>query len=397
MPMRWRWPPLNSCGKRRAHGGVEPDELQHLVAPVASRSAAATPWARSPSAIESPTVARGSSDEYGSWNTTWMSLRSRRSSPAVAASRSWPAKRERPLVGVEQAQQDARQRGLAAARLADEAEHLALVRRRGRRGRRRARRRWPGRACRRAAGTSWRCRASLDEHARRLLRRSLRSLIVAPTVTATSSAVVGLCRKQRTWRPPACSSSTSAGVACVHTSMRSGQRSANRQPGGGSMSVGTRPRITVSSSWRRPITGTDPSRPWVYGCFGSANSVVHRRLLDDLAAVHHGDPVGHLGHHAEVVGDQHHARAGVGLQLAHQVEDLRLDRDVERGRRLVGDEQLGLGGQRHGDHHPLRLAARELVRVRLGPALGRRGCRPGAASRPPARSRPSRWRCWWIS
>ena len=27
------------------------------------------------------------------------------------------------------------------------------------------------------------------------------------------------------------------------------------------------------------------------------------------------------------------------LHLQHQVEDLRLDRDVERGRRLVGDEQ----------------------------------------------------------
>ena len=95
-----------------------------------------------------------------------------------------------------------------------------------------------------------------------------------------------------------------------------------------------------------------------------------RRLLDDLAAVHHGDAVRRLGDDAEIVGDQHHARAPLGLQCPHQVEDLRLDRDVESRRRLVGDEQLRLGGEGHGDHHPLGLAPRELVRVRLGPPLG---------------------------
>ena len=52
-----------------------------------------------------------------------------------------------------------------------------------------------------------------------------------------------------------------------------------------------------------------------------------------------GDPVGDLGDHAEVVGDQHDRHAELALQLAQQVEDLRLDGDVERGRRLVGDQQ----------------------------------------------------------
>ncbi len=48
-----------------------------------------------------------------------------------------------------------------------------------------------------------------------------------------------------------------------------------------------------------------------------------------------------------------------------QLEDLRLHGHVERGRRLVGDQQLGLVGQRHRDHHALAHAARELVRVRV--------------------------------
>ena len=46
-----------------------------------------------------------------------------------------------------------------------------------------------------------------------------------------------------------------------------------------------------------------------------------------------------------------------------ELEDLRLDRDVERGRRLVGDQQLRLAGQRHGDHHALAHAAGEAVRI----------------------------------
>jgi hypothetical protein len=61
--------------------------------------------------------------------------------------------------------------------------------------------------------------------------------------------------------------------------------------------------------------------------------------------------------------------------------DLRLDRHVERGRRLVGDQQAGLAGQRHRDHHALAHAARELVRVVLQAALGE-ASRP-AGGRPP--------------
>ena len=54
------------------------------------------------------------------------------------------------------------------------------------------------------------------------------------------------------------------------------------------------------------------------------------------------------------------------LQLHEQVDDLRLDRDVERRHRLVADEQARLERQRAGDADALALAAGELVRVALG-------------------------------
>jgi hypothetical protein len=49
-----------------------------------------------------------------------------------------------------------------------------------------------------------------------------------------------------------------------------------------------------------------------------------------------------------------------------QIDDLRLDRDVERGDRLVADDDIGLHGERAGDRDALALATRELVRVAAG-------------------------------
>ena len=64
------------------------------------------------------------------------------------------------------------------------------------------------------------------------------------------------------------------------------------------------------------------------------------------------------------------ARSRSRLRSVDQPQDLRLHRDVERGRRLVGDQHVGLQCQRHRDHHALPHAAGELVRVAAHPALG---------------------------
>ena len=86
-------------------------------------------------------------------------------------------------------------------------------------------------------------------------------------------------------------------------------------------------------------------------------------MLDDLAAVHDDHLVGDLGDDAEIVGDHDDRHPELFLELVHQLEDLRLRRHVERGRRLVGDHEVRLVDQRHRDHHALAHAARELVRI----------------------------------
>ena len=92
--------------------------------------------------------------------------------------------------------------------------------------------------------------------------------------------------------------------------------------------------------------------------------------LDDLALRHHADALGHPPHDAEIVGDEQHRHAGLGLEITEELENLGLDGDVEGGGGLVGDEQVGLVGERHRDHHPLSLAAGELVGIGAEPALG---------------------------
>ena len=108
---------------------------------------------------------------------------------------------------------------------------------------------------------------------------------------------------------------------------------------------------------------------------GVAGAVHHRPVepgLQPPPGVHHDDLVAGLGDHAEVVGDEHDRHPVLGLGVHQQREDLLLGGDVERGGRLVGEQQLRFGRDRDRDHHPLAHAAGELMRIGGEAALRRR-------------------------
>ena len=94
------------------------------------------------------------------------------------------------------------------------------------------------------------------------------------------------------------------------------------------------------------------------------------RALGDAPGVHDEDAVGPLGDHAHVVGDQDDRHVQLAAEPVQEVEDLGLDGDVERGRGLVGDEELGRAHERHGDHDALSEAAGKLVGVGVEALLG---------------------------
>ncbi len=69
---------------------------------------------------------------------------------------------------------------------------------------------------------------------------------------------------------------------------------------------------------------------------------------------------------------QQHRHAELLLERAQELHDLRLNRDVERGRRFVRDQQPRTTRDGHGQHHALFHAPRELMRILQDAARGRR-------------------------
>ncbi len=90
----------------------------------------------------------------------------------------------------------------------------------------------------------------------------------------------------------------------------------------------------------------------MYGWRGRAKSSSVGSDLDHLAEVHDGDPVADVAHDREVVRDEEVGEVEVVLQVGEQVDDLRLDRDVERRDGLVADDQLWM--QRQARATPMR-------------------------------------------
>jgi hypothetical protein len=88
-----------------------------------------------------------------------------------------------------------------------------------------------------------------------------------------------------------------------------------------------------------------------------------RPALDDAPEIHYRDAVAEMPDDAEVVRDEQHRQVELAAQAQEQIDDLRLDRHVERGDRLVADEEVGLHGERAGDGDALALPAGELVRI----------------------------------
>ena len=85
--------------------------------------------------------------------------------------------------------------------------------------------------------------------------------------------------------------------------------------------------------------------------------------LDDSSEIHHRDTRADLSHHGQVVRDEDVREVELRLERAEQVEDLRLNGDIQRRDRLVADDQLRIQRQSACDPDPLPLAPRELVRI----------------------------------
>ena len=159
--------------------------------------------------------------------------------------------------------------------------------------------------------------------------------------------------------------STRGGGAFRQTAMTRGHRFWNRQPGGSSYRVGTRPSITGSRCLSRCFQARNrPKQP--PACTGGpdlAKRSATGRGLGHLTGIHDQHRITGFGDDPQIVGDEDYRHARFLLKLADDLQNLGLNGHVQGRGRLVGDEDVRLAGQRHGDHDPLAHAARYLVGV----------------------------------
>ena len=92
-----------------------------------------------------------------------------------------------------------------------------------------------------------------------------------------------------------------------------------------------------------------------------------RPLLLDLAGFHHDQMARERGHHAQIVRDEHVGEFALALQVAQQIDHLRLEQHVERRGRLVQHDKAGFQHQGAGDGDALALATGKLMGVAVPP------------------------------
>ncbi len=84
----------------------------------------------------------------------------------------------------------------------------------------------------------------------------------------------------------------------------------------------------------------------------------HRRLFHFASREHHRNAIRVVGNHAEIVRNEQQRHRKLTSQSDQQIKDVRLNRHIERGGRLVSNQKTRPASDCHRDHHPLTLPAR---------------------------------------
>ena len=187
---------------------------------------------------------------------------------------------------------------------------------------------------------------------------------------------------------PWCTCRTRAGSAAGSGSPRAGRRATVAAP-----------RSPAAARDAGGRAGDRAEQSPGVGVLGVVEDLVERPLLDDPPGVHHRDPVGDVGHHAEVVGHEDHG--GLGLLCAAGGCARGSGPGWSRRARWWARPRSGSFGSQESamrDHHALAHAARELERVASRSARRPAGSRPARAARSRARgpARRAAASCSWI-
>src|SRR5262249_6932970 len=97
--------------------------------------------------------------------------------------------------------------------------------------------------------------------------------------------------------------------------------------------------------------------------------LLRRSTFHDPAEIHDQYTIREMFDHAEIVSNEQIGKIEIATQVHEQVEDLCLDRHIQRGNGFVAHQKFRLYRKRAGNTDALALAAGELMRI--APAIGR--------------------------
>ncbi|MNC11830.1 hypothetical protein D3C75_595390 [compost metagenome] len=96
---------------------------------------------------------------------------------------------------------------------------------------------------------------------------------------------------------------------------------------------------------------------------GIVKNILRGPFLNMAPLVHNADTVTHMPDNTEIVADEQIRQIQLLLYIPQEVQHLRLNRYVKCRDRLIGNNQLGLQGNRPGYSDTLALAAGEFMRI----------------------------------
>ena len=121
----------------------------------------------------------------------------------------------------------------------------------------------------------------------------------------------------------------------------------------------------------RPASvGTAASRFALYACPRPGEEIGGGGFFHEPPRLHDGDTVRERRDDAEIVRDEQQRHVEVAAKFGDERENFRLDRDVERGRRLIREQEPRPRHERERERHALAHAAGEFMRKLRKPSPG---------------------------
>ena len=121
----------------------------------------------------------------------------------------------------------------------------------------------------------------------------------------------------------------------------------------------------MADRWNRPHETVG------VGVLRIIDDIANRTNLGNAAGVQNRHPVGGLGNHAHIVGDQHDGSAVLPAQAFQECNDLCLNGYIQRRRWFIGDNQAWFGTQCESNDNALAHAAGKLMGIVADTHFGR--------------------------